>query len=61
MYYVGNCEVIPAEWCHDSTIQNTAGRTVAMLLADNGKDIPKQCEHDPNVRDKRGMTVAESL
>jgi len=32
-----------------------------MLLADNGKDIPKQCEHDPNVRDKRGMTVAMRL
>ena len=61
MYYVGNCEVIPAEWCHDSTIQNTAGRTVAMLLADNGKDIPTQWYHDPSLKNVFGMTVAESL
>jgi len=29
-----------------------------MLLGYRGMEIPKQCEHDPNVRDKRGMTVA---
>jgi len=32
-----------------------------MLLGYRGMEIPKQCEHDPNVRDDDGNTVATHL
>ena len=35
------CNVdIPKYWEHDSLLKDKYGLTVAMLLAENGKDIP---------------------
>ena len=31
---------IPKYWEHDPLLTNVDGNTVAMLLAENGKDIP---------------------
>jgi hypothetical protein len=40
---------IPTRWEHDPAIQDVHRMTIAMYLANDGKDIPTQWEHDPTL------------
>lgn len=53
---------VPQEWYHKPELQNTKGRTVAMLLICKGvTNIPLEWRHDPTLADKNGWTVAMLL
>lgn len=50
---------IPPEWCHDLTLADKDGNTVAMILASKGvQNIPTIWRHNQTLTNNRNYTVA---